>query len=184
VPFVPPSEPEAITLTGTDVAMVRWPGEEDRLGRLRSERRPRLLLVESGAAPPLPADELEDWIRVPAQEIDMMARLAGLERRFRENGAVRPEVGEDGVLRMGRNWVSLPPVDHRLAAAMVERFGAVVSREALSRAGWPDGSPARNALDVHVLRLRRRLEPLGLMIRTVRSRGYALEVADRQVAPE
>jgi hypothetical protein len=178
-----PPEPEVLTLTGADVAMVRWPGEEDRLDRLRAERRPRLLLVESGAAPPLPADELEDWIRVPAQEIDMMARLAGLERRFRANGTVRPEVGEDGVLRMGRNWVSLPPVDHRLAAALVDRFGAVVSREALARAGWPEGSPARNALDVHVLRLRRRLDPLGLAIRTVRSRGYALELADRQVSP-
>ena len=167
-------------MTGADVAMVRWPGEEDRLDRLRSERRPRLLLVESGAAPPLPSDDLEDWIRVPAQEVDMMARLAGLERRFRENDAICPEVDEDGVLRMGRNWVSLPPVDFRLAAVLVERFGAVVSRDALARAGWPERTPARNALDVHVLRLRRRLEPLGLAIRTVRSRGYALEQAERQ----
>ena len=170
-------------MTGSEVAMVRWPGEEERLDRLRSERRPRLLLVESGAAPPLPADELEDWIRVPAQEVDMMARLAGLERRHRELGSVRPEVGDDGVLRMGGTWVSLPPVDHRLATALVERFGAVVSREALAKAGWPDGTPARNALDVHVLRLRRRLQPLGLAIRTVRSRGYALEQADRQPGP-
>jgi DNA-binding response OmpR family regulator len=53
----------------------------------------------------------------------------------------------------------------------------VVSRDALARAGWPDGAPGRNALDVHVLRLRRRLEPLGLVIRTVRSRGYVLEAA-------
>ena len=178
-----PPDPEIRPLTGADVAMVRWPGEEDRLDRLRSERRPRLLLVESGAAPPLPADELEDWIRVPAQEVDMMARLAGLERRQRDTGAVLPELGDDGVLRMGRNWVSLPPVDHRLATALVERFGAVVSREALARAGWPEGTPARNALDVHVLRLRRRLGTLGLVIRTVRSRGYALELADRQPPP-
>jgi hypothetical protein len=184
---VPPSdaaEPvrgltDVASMTGVDVVMVRWPGDEDRLDRLRAERRPRLLLVESGAAPPLPADDLEDWIRVPAQEVDMMARLAGLERRYRENGTVLPEVGEDGVLRMGRTWVSLPPVDHRLATVLVERFGAVVSREALARAGWPEGSPARNALDVHVLRLRRRLGPLGLVIRTVRSRGYALELAER-----
>ena len=88
-----------------------------------------------------------------------------------------PEIDEDGVLRVGGEWVSLPPVDHRLATALVERFGAVVSREALARAGWPGGAPARNALDVHVLRLRRRLEPVGLVIRTVRSRGYALERA-------
>ena len=59
--------------------------------------------------------------------------------------------------------------------AMLERFAAVVSREALARAGWPDGAPGRNALDVHMLRLRRRLGPLRLVIRTVRSRGYVLE---------
>ena len=44
-------------------------------------------------------------------------------------------------------------------------------------AGWPGGTPGRNALDVHVLRLRRRLEPVRLAIRTVRSRGYLLEPA-------
>ena len=51
----------------------------------------------------------------------------------------------------------------------------VVSRDALARAGWPDGASGRNALDVHVLRLRRRLRDVRLAIRTVRSRGYLLE---------
>ena len=71
----------------------------------------------------------------------------------------------------------LPPVEARLSSALVERFGAVVSRDALTRAGWPSGAPGRNALDVHMLRLRRRLQALGLVIRTVRSRGYLLEEA-------
>ncbi len=35
--------------------------------------------------------------------------------------------------------------------------------------------PGRNVLDVHIVRLRRRLAPLELVIRTVRSRGYLLE---------
>lgn len=61
--------------------------------------------------------------------------------------------------------------------ALLERMGAVVSREQLSRAGWPGGAPGRNALDVHVLRVRRRIAPLGLAIRTVRSRGYLLELS-------
>jgi DNA-binding response OmpR family regulator len=63
----------------------------------------------------------------------------------------------------------------------VDRFGAVVGREALARAGWPEGAPGRNALDVHVLRLRRRLVTVGLSIKTVRSRGYLLEAAERRV---
>jgi DNA-binding response OmpR family regulator len=79
------------------------------------------------------------------------------------------------VLRFSGAWVPLPPVEARLTDALLERFGAVVSRDSLARAGWPDGAPGRNALDVHVLRLRRRIHPLGLAIRTVRARGYLLE---------
>ena len=59
--------------------------------------------------------------------------------------------------------------------SLLARFGTVVSREQLARAGWPGGAPGRNALDVHVLRLRRRIGPVGLVIKTVRSRGYLLE---------
>ena len=66
--------------------------------------------------------------------------------------------------------------------ALVERFGAVVSRDHLARAGWPSGAPGRNALDVHVLRLRRRIATVGLVIRTVRSRGYLLEADAHAVA--
>jgi DNA-binding response OmpR family regulator len=66
-------------------------------------------------------------------------------------------------------------VESRLTTALLDRYQAVVSRESLARAGWPDGMPGRNVLDVHIVRLRRRLAPLGLAIRTVRSRGYLLE---------
>jgi DNA-binding winged helix-turn-helix (wHTH) protein len=68
-------------------------------------------------------------------------------------------------------------VEARLTGALVRRFGAVVSRDDLVAAGWPGREPDRNALDVHVLRLRRRLQPVRLAIRTVRSRGYLLEPA-------
>jgi len=58
---------------------------------------------------------------------------------------------------------------------MVDRFGAVVTRETLADRAWPTGVPTRNALDVHVLRLRRRIASLGLEIHTVRSRGYLMQ---------
>ena len=44
-----------------------------------------------------------------------------------------------------------------------------------------DTPPTRNALDVHILRLRRRIAELGLEIRTVRSRGYLLQAAAASV---
>jgi hypothetical protein len=160
-----------------EVALVHWPAEEDRREELRRAGLPRLLLVERGA-PPIPPDELEDWIRLPADDIDLRVRLEALRRRTGSGGDTVPQLDDDGVLRVGDRWVSLPPVEARLTAALLDRFEAVVSREALSRAGWPGASPGRNALDVHVLRLRRRLSPLRLAIRTVRSRGYLLERGD------
>ena len=68
-------------------------------------------------------------------------------------------------------------------AGLLDRFGAVVSREQLAKTGWPRGAPGRNALDVHMLRLRRRIAPVGLAIKTVRSRGYLLE-ADSEAAAD
>ena len=160
------------------VSLLRWPAERDRREALRRAGEPRLLLVERGA-PPLPSDGREDWIRLPAADVDLRARIEALRQRLDTRVIDLPLIDGDGVLRVDDRWVALPPVEARLVAALVERYGAVVSRATLTSAGWPGGSPGRNALDVHVLRLRRRIAPLDLAIRTVRSRGYVLEPADR-----
>jgi Transcriptional regulatory protein, C terminal len=162
-----------------DVAVVRWPKETDHRDRLAREGRPRLLLLEAGVLPPLVEDPLEDWVRIPAADTDVRARLDTLALRARMRVPVYPSLDDDGVLRHNGSWASLPPVEARLTRLLLDRMGAVVSRDSLSRAGWPDGAPGRNALDVHVLRLRRRLTQVDLAIRTVRSRGYLLEVAPR-----
>lgn len=158
--------------------MVRWPAEEGRLAQIRAAGQARLVLVPEGVAPPLTADPLEDWVRLPATDDDVRARVRVLEDRVRgaEEASV-PDLDENGLLRLGGQWVSLPPVEHRLMSVLLDRYRAVVSRDALARAGWPEGIPGRNVLDVHIVRLRRRLAPLGLVIRTVRSRGYLLETA-------
>lgn len=158
-----------------EVSLVRWPAEAGLRARLAGEHLPRLLIVEDGTPPPDAEGCLEDWIRVPAADGDVERRLEMLRVRAALHRTSAPAVDADGVLRFGTGRVPLPPVEARLTAALVERFGAVVGREALARAGWPGGAPGRNALDVHVLRLRRRLLPVGLAIRTVRSRGYLLE---------
>lgn len=160
-----------------DVTVLRWP--EERLERevLAKRGRARLLLVDADAPPPIAADPLEDWVRESAGELDVRARMEGLRLRLEQTLELVPELDDDGVIRFGERWAPLPPVEARLTRALVTRFGAVVSRAELSAAGWPDGAPGRNALDVHVLRLRRRLEPVRLVIRTVRSRGYLLEPA-------
>ena len=158
--------------------MLRWPREADRRAVLVEQSVPRLLLIEDGQSAPEAADCLEDWVRVPSNEEEVRARLVGLSARSRFHSHETPELDSDGVLRFAARWVALPPVEARLTAALLGRFGAVVSRGALARSGWPDGAPRRNALDVHVVRLRRRLAPIGLAIRTVRSRGYLLEASE------
>jgi len=160
-----------------DITLIRWPAEAGRLPGLRDARVPRLLLVDEGAPPPVVEDEYEDWIRVPAPEEDLRARVAGLSRRAQAAGEGAPEIDEYGVVRFNGAHTAVPPVEARLAELLIARFGAVVGRPELSEAGWPGGHASRNALDVHVLRLRRRLNEVGLSIRTVRARGYLLEPA-------
>jgi DNA-binding response OmpR family regulator len=160
-----------------DVVLVRWPAEAERRARLQELGTPRLLLVDDGQPPPQPEDCLEDWIRIPADDHDVRSRIDGLSFRADHHGPDVPDLDHDGVLRFADAWVSLPPVEARLTRALVDRFGAVVGRDALAKAGWPEGAPGRNALDVHVLRLRRRLVTVDLSIKTVRSRGYLLEAA-------
>ena len=176
--------------------MLRWPEEAGRREVLSGAGEPRLLLVPEGQEPPPVDDCLEDWIRVPAAENEVQARVDALAVRGQAhvpdetdghdapNGdstghtpPAPPALDDFGVLRVGSAWVALPPLEARLTEALLERLGTVTSRELLVRAGWPSGTPGRNALDVHVLRLRRRLTPVGLAIRTVRSRGYLMEPA-------
>lgn len=157
--------------------MVRWPAEDSRRAELASQGTPRLLLIEDDSDPPGTEDCLEDWVRVPAEDADVQARLATLAARVELHRSAEPVLDEHGMLRLGDRWVSLPPVEARITAALVDRLGTVAVRDELARAGWPEGAPGRNALDVHVLRIRRRVAPLGLAIRTVRSRGYLLEAA-------
>ncbi len=160
-----------------DVALVRWPDDEAKRRELKAIGRPRLLLVDELAPAPVSGDPLEDWIRLPADDRDLRARLDALILRSDPASDQLPQIDDDGLLHMGDHWVSLPPIEHRLVIALLERLGTVVSRDVLGRVGWPGESGTRNALDVHMLRLRRRIEPLGLGIRTVRSRGYVLDVA-------
>src|SRR4051794_39021861 len=122
----------------------------------------------------MPVDCLEDWVTSGAPEWEIDARRRALTLRAGQH-AVRPNLDGDGLLHHRDAWVSLSPVEQSLAAVLLDRFGAVVTRDMLADRAWPTGVPTRNALDVHVLRLRRRIAPLALEIRTVRSRGYLMQ---------
>lgn len=161
----------------SSVALVAWPAEAARREVLAAQERARLLVIAEGVAPPPLLDCLEDWIHAPAPEDEVRARMEALEVRARCHHPVVPELDGEGFLHFGSRWVHLPPVEARLAGVMVERFGRVVGATTLVRAGWPQGTSSRGTLDVRIHRLRRRLSPLGLVIRTVRQRGWMLEAA-------
>jgi DNA-binding winged helix-turn-helix (wHTH) protein len=161
-----------------DVELVAWPAEADRCTILASRGIPRLLLVATGHPAPSPTpDCLQDWVRVPADGEEVALRVLGLQHRAEQHAVLEPQIDDDGVLRYGTEWVALPPIEASLAGVLAQRFGGVVGRDLLMRAAWAVGSrPARrNVLDVHMLRLRRRLDPVDLAVRTIRGRGYLLE---------
>lgn len=154
------------------VELLHWPRERERRAELHESNRPRLLLVDEDASPPITADPSEDWVRLPANHRDVQARVEALRRRT----SAEPTL-DDGVLRTAIGWTSLPDLEARIVEVLLARFGKVADRQSLLTAGWPGENPSRNLLDVHLHRLRRRLDPIGLRIRTVRKRGYVLEPA-------
>jgi DNA-binding winged helix-turn-helix (wHTH) protein len=83
-----------------------------------------------------------------------------------------PVIDAYGLLRWGSAWVALSPIEARLAQEFIARPGQLVGRETLGDAGWPDGVPNARSVDSRIKTLRRRVEPLGLKIHTIRGRGY------------
>ena len=158
------------------VHLVRWPEERELLERLRAEGAPRLLLVRPPAPPPDVIECEEDWVRLPADDGDVRARMLALAARSSRHHP-RPHVLVDGRLRNGPKWIALSPIELRLARALVEKFGEVVSGELLAAAAWPGEGINEGALRVHLTRLRRRLRPVGLEVQNVRGRGYLMEHA-------
>ena len=165
-------------------AVVPWPAEADRRVALAAEGSPRLLVLDAGTSPPPLLDCLEDWVHAPVDETEMHARLEALRLRVRCHRIAVPELDEEGFLRFASRQVYLPPVEARLARALLDRFGRVVGATSLMRAGWPGQPPSRGKLDVRIHRLRRRLVPIGLVVTTVRQRGWMLAPADAGVDVE
>ncbi|WP_245572426.1 helix-turn-helix domain-containing protein [Actinokineospora enzanensis] len=154
-----------------DVKVVRWPAEASTLDRYREEGALRLLVLEGKAEPPITADVKEDWVRLPVSKADLLARIAAL--RARADVHVVPRVDEGGVLRYGGRAVAISPVGAGVLARLAQDFGVLVPREVLQHC-LPGNAEQRNALDLQIMRLRRRIRPLGLAIRTVWCRGYLL----------
>jgi hypothetical protein len=169
-------------IEAVDVQLVRWPAESGKRERFRRLGVPRLLVIEGGARAPVTADVQEDWVRAPVSRDDLSARVAALNARSRAH--TRPHVDPHGVLWFGGRSTPISPTATDLLQCLVRGYEVLVSREALQDC-LPESVPCanRNVLDLHMMRLRKRIKPVGLVIRTVWGRGYLLEPAARPAMP-
>jgi two-component system OmpR family response regulator len=72
--------------------------------------------------------------------------------------------------------IDLPPRERALLELLVMRAGKVVAKEAIVQSVTSlEDILSDNAIEQYISRLRRRLQPLGLTLRTVRGIGYLLE---------
>lgn len=169
----------AAYLPGMDVALIRWPSDESLRVHLAQEGHPRLLLVEPEAEPPICVDVLEDWVRLPVSHPDRNARIKSLEEKAGRLEIERPIVHHGDMLEYHGAIVQLSEIQGRLIRSFISRFGGVVRRAELTTHAWPGVDASANNLDVAIGRLRRQIEPAGLRIVSVRSRGYLLCSAER-----
>jgi len=165
------------TTAADAVRLVRWPEESELLDRLRAEHAPRLLLVPPPAPAPVVEQCEEDWVRLPAEDGDVRARVEALAARWARHRP-GPRASSDGRLRYDGRWIALSPIELRLAGVLADRFGEVVDAECLAQAAWPDEPINDGALRVHLTRLRRRLQTLQLTVQNVRGRGYVMDRAE------
>jgi DNA-binding response OmpR family regulator len=153
-----------------------WPAEEAHRRELTGLGIPRLLVIDHATAPPDCVDPLEDWVRLPADERDIEARLRALRTRASAAGSSnRPELDGNGRLLRGDRWVALSPTEEQLCSVLIDDFGAVVSDRRLLTLAWPEGSGTPTGLRLQMTRLRRRIAALQLEVRSVRGRGYVLQ---------
>lgn len=161
------------------VEIVHWPEEAEHLTRLRLAHRPRLVIVDVDVEPPDPPDALEDWVRTTTPIGDIEIRTAQIARRAAvaaTGGSGARDLSDLGVFTWRRRTVVLSPIETRLTRALLFADGTVVPRQALEAAGWPGTSVRRSTFDTSIARLRRRLATVGLDLRTIRNRGYMLDV--------
>ena len=161
----------------------------DRVRRLRAARRPVPLLFLSAKAS---VDDRirgleaggDDYLTKPFAFAELLARVEALARRGKGEGPVTKLVVADlemdllsrGVKRAGQK-IDLQPREFRLLEYLMRHASQVVTRTMLLEGVWDyHFDPQTNVIDVHVSRLRQKVDkpfPIPL-IHTVRYAGYML----------
>lgn len=123
----------------------------------------------------------DDYMVKPFALTELVARVRALLRRG-ASAATRVVHGPLEIDKPGqRAWLNgepleLSPREWTVLQALLHRVERVVTKELIIQeiAGW-NGDLTLNAVEVYVSRLRAKLEPAGIRIRTVRGFGYMME---------
>jgi DNA-binding response OmpR family regulator len=125
----------------------------------------------------------DDYLVKPFAFAELLARVRALVRRGRGDQLLRFSVADlvidipsRTVARAGRP-VELTSREFELLAYLVRHKGALVSREMLAREVWEEterGTPLDNVIDVHITRLRKKIDQgqASRLIHTVRGVGF------------
>lgn len=123
----------------------------------------------------------DDYLSKPFETVELLARIDALGRRSRQR--VNP-IREVGKLRVdfesqrawiGKDALELPAREWAVLTALIDQVDRIVPKERLISmvTHWDDELSA-NAVETYVSRLRTKLEPAGLRVRTLRGLGYLL----------
>ena len=126
----------------------------------------------------------DDYLSKPFELAELEARVRALIRRGASGGSSLLAHGSLTLDTAGRRvLLNGQPLDLSarelgVLEVLMLRSGRVVNKEQLAEQlyGW-DEEVGANAIEVYVHRLRRKLEPAGVKIRTIRGLGYLLEKA-------
>ena len=168
-----------------DLGLPGLPGMEVlRRLRKRGASLPVLILTARDAT----ADKVaglnsgaDDYLLKPFDFQELEARLNALLRRTQAERSGWLEVGR---LRLDRSakqaFLDLEPLplsarEVGVLDLLMSRLGRVVSKEQLAEHLSRDEEIGENAVEVYVHRLRKKLESVGIEIRTLRGLGYLLE---------
>lgn len=124
----------------------------------------------------------DDYITKPFDFSELEARCRAVLRR--RGGAARNDIalGDvtfdplSGTLRRADTTLDLRHREIRLLEIFARNQGQILSKSQLmDRLFSYDSSVTENAIEVYVGRLRRRIDPMGLRIETIRGLGYRID---------